>query len=110
MCKSKLCSVIDHSYTIPPEADESKNQRIINGDKADVFDWPWQVALRYQYDGYQASLKMKIVHDDNLTVLRVFSLQAHLVALKCKKIQIGAQVCELKAGSIFTAFCHQKSI
>ena len=99
MCKSKLCSVIDHSYTIPPEADESKNQRIINGDKADVFDWPWQVALRYRYDGYQASLKMidkgivnlEIVHDDNVTVLRVFSPKAHLVALKCKKIQIGAK-------------------
>ena len=61
----EIFSVNDHSFTIPPGADESR-LRIINGDKAGKFDWPWQVALQKNnsyYDGQEGfakHLKLKV--------------------------------------------------
>ena len=38
-------SVLSRSATIPPDA---KGPRIVNGDLAGEYDWPWQVGLREQ--------------------------------------------------------------
>lgn len=44
-------SVLSRSATIPPEA---KGPRIVNGDLAGEYDWPWQVGLREKkFNGVQ---------------------------------------------------------
>jgi len=68
-----LFPVIDHSFTIPPGAEESR-LRIINGDKANRLDWPWQVALQNNNGGqerFAKHLKLKpwyheVLHSSNM--------------------------------------------
>ena len=48
---SQRLSVLSRSATIPPEA---KGPRIVNGDLAGEYDWPWQVGLREKkFNGVQ---------------------------------------------------------
>lgn len=43
----KQLLVLSRSATIPPEGNTKKQTRIVNGDRANDFDWPWQVGLRH---------------------------------------------------------------